>query len=69
MSTLTSGLGRSVAVVAVASSVVRELVRNEPLNVLPPDFVMTLTTPPAKRPYSAVMPEVEIVCLLDRRPR
>ena len=32
--------------------------RNAPENRLPPLLVMTLTTPPQKRPYSAEMPEV-----------
>ena len=35
--------------------------RNEPLNRLPPDLVMTLTTPPLNRPYSAEMPAVATV--------
>ncbi len=36
-------------------------VRNEPLNTLPPDFVMTFTTPPEKRPYSALIAAVDVV--------
>ncbi len=32
--------------------------RIEPVNSLPPVLVMTLTTPPEKRPYSAEIPEV-----------
>src|SRR6266851_4015084 len=37
--------------------------RKLPPNVLPPLFVMTLTTPPEKRPYSAEMPPVRMfVC-------
>ena len=32
--------------------------RNDPWNWLPPLLVITLTTPPPKRPYSAEMPEV-----------
>src|SRR6185436_20637904 len=35
--------------------------RNEPLNLLPPDLVTTLTTPPLKRPNSAEMPAVATV--------
>src|SRR4051812_9630349 len=35
--------------------------RSEPLNSLPPDFVMVLTTPPVKRPYSAETPLVRRV--------
>src|SRR5215471_17968561 len=35
--------------------------RYEPLNVLPPDFVIAFTTPPPKRPYSAEMPLVATV--------
>ena len=31
------------------------------LNRLPPDLVMTLTTPPPKRPYSAEMPALATV--------
>ncbi len=34
--------------------------RNDPLNELPPDFVIMLTTPPWSRPYSAEMLAVEI---------
>src|SRR5471030_1197475 len=37
------------------------VVRKEPLNVLPPDFVTALTTPPVKRPNSAEIEEVEVV--------
>ena len=37
------------------------MVRNEPLNALPPDLVIALTMPPAKRPNSADTPAVEIV--------
>ena len=33
----------------------RRLSRNEPVNSLPPDLVIVLTTPPVKRPYSAEM--------------
>src|SRR3954463_3326502 len=37
--------------------------RKLPPNVLPPLFVITLTTPPEKRPYSAEMPPVStLVC-------
>src|SRR5438067_1011578 len=36
-------------------------VRNDPLKMLPPDLVMTLATPPSKRPYSADTPAVETV--------
>src|SRR3954469_3091292 len=37
--------------------------RKLPLNVLPPLLVITLTTPPEKRPYSAEMPPVRMfVC-------
>ena len=32
--------------------------KNEPRNVLPPDLVMTLITPPVARPYSAGRPPV-----------
>ena len=35
--------------------------RTLPWKSLPPDFVTVLTMPPAKRPYSAEMPEVEVV--------
>ena len=35
--------------------------RNEPLKRLPPDFVITLTTPPPNRPYSAEIPAVAMV--------
>src|SRR6267154_2683315 len=35
--------------------------RNEPLNELPPDFVMTLITPPVNRPNSADTPAVATV--------
>src|SRR5437870_11818413 len=35
--------------------------RNEPLKLLPPDFVMTLMTPPLNRPNSAEMPAVATV--------
>ncbi|MEO8348609.1 MAG: hypothetical protein ABI610_06820 [Acidobacteriota bacterium] len=38
-----------------------KLVRNEPERRLPPDFVIALTTPPVKRPYSADMAPVRIV--------
>ena len=34
--------------------------RKLPENVSPPFFVMALTTPPVKRPYSAEMPDVRI---------
>src|SRR5262249_44153786 len=35
--------------------------RKLPLNLLPPLLVMTLTTPPENRPYSAEMPPTRIV--------
>src|SRR5262249_59282643 len=35
-------------------------VRNAPEKMLPPLRVTTLTTPPPKRPYSALMPDVRI---------
>jgi len=35
--------------------------RKEPLKSLPPDFVIMLTTPPVKWPYSAEMPPVSTV--------
>ena len=35
--------------------------RNEPLNRFVPDFVITFTTPPLKRPYSAEIPDVDTV--------
>ena len=35
--------------------------RTEPLNVLPPDFVIVLMMPPWKRPNSAEMPDVDVV--------
>jgi len=35
--------------------------RNEPLNVLPPDFVTELMTPPVNRPYSAETEAVDVV--------
>src|SRR5262252_8530711 len=35
--------------------------RNDPLNVFPPDFVMTFTTPPVNRPNSAETPAVATV--------
>ena len=35
--------------------------RREPLNVLPPDFVIVLMTPPVNRPYSAETDEVVVV--------
>jgi len=38
--------------------------RREPLNSLPPDFVIVLTTPPVKRPNSAEMPPVRTVVSL-----
>ncbi len=38
-----------------------KLVRNEPCTSLPPDLVSVLTTPPAKRPYSAEIPDVDVV--------
>ncbi len=37
------------------------LTRKEPLKLLPPDFVIALITPPVKRPYSAEMPELDVV--------
>ena len=37
------------------------VVRNEPLNALPPDFVTVFTTPPVKRPNSADTDEVDVV--------
>ncbi len=37
------------------------VVRNEPENVLPPDFVIALTTPPVNRPYSAETVDVVVV--------
>ena len=36
-------------------------VRNDPLNRLPPDFVMALATPPENRPYSADTPALATV--------
>ena len=45
------------------------LARKEPENSLPPDLVTVLTTPPAKRPYSAeallVMVVVSRIGVLD----
>ena len=38
-----------------------KLTRSEPEKSLPPDLVMTFTTPPVKRPYSAEIPDVEAV--------
>src|SRR5258706_14761735 len=35
--------------------------RSEPEKLLPPDFVIVLTTPPWKRPYSAETLDVEVV--------
>jgi hypothetical protein len=35
--------------------------RKLPLKLLPPLFVMMLTTPPVKRPYSAEMPPVRML--------
>ena len=35
--------------------------RSDPLNRFPPDLVMTFTTPPPNRPYSADIPAVAIV--------
>src|ERR1051326_6805700 len=35
--------------------------RRVPVNSLPPDFVIVLTTPPVKRPYSAETPLVRSV--------
>ncbi len=37
------------------------VVRNEPLNALPPDFVTVFTTPPVKRPNSAETVDVDVV--------
>jgi hypothetical protein len=37
------------------------LSRSEPVNWLPPDLVIVLTTPPVKPPYSAEMPAVMTV--------
>ena len=37
------------------------VVRNEPLNVFPPDFVIAFTTPPVKRPTSAEIADVDVV--------
>ena len=37
------------------------VVRNEPENVLPPDFVTVLMTPPWNRPYSAEIPFTFVV--------
>ncbi len=37
------------------------VVRNEPENELPPDFVTVLMTPPWKRPYSAEIPFTFVV--------
>ncbi len=53
---LLNGAGTS----EIQSSLVR-LSRKEPCNSLPPDLVIVLTTPPEKRPYSAEMPETEVV--------
>ena len=36
----------------------RKFTRPLPENLLPPLFVIALTTPPVKRPYSAETPEV-----------
>ena len=36
----------------------RRLTRPLPENLLPPLFVIAFTTPPEKRPYSALIPEV-----------
>ena len=37
------------------------VVRNEPVMVLPPDLVIVLTTPPANRPNSAEMEDVDVL--------
>ncbi len=37
------------------------VVRNDPENELPPDFVIVFTTPPVKRPYSAEIEDEEVV--------
>src|SRR5664279_3805987 len=47
-------------VIAVHASLL-SVVRREPLNALPPDFVIAFTTPPVKRPYSAEMAAVDVV--------
>src|SRR6185436_17065175 len=54
---VTSGSHFSNGVVTLHDGL-EKFVRQLPLNLLPPDFVMAFTTPPVKRPYSAVMPEV-----------
>src|SRR6185436_16989726 len=47
----------------VRQSSLLNVVRNDPLRPLPPDFVIAFTTPPVKRPYSAEMPDVAtVVC-------
>src|ERR1035437_907446 len=38
-----------------------KFVRNEPEKLLPPAFVIVLMTPPANRPYSAEIPDVDVV--------
>src|SRR5688572_3668651 len=38
-----------------------KLSRSDPPNSFPPDFVIVLTTPPVKRPYSAEIPPVRMV--------
>ena len=39
----------------------RGVTRNEPQKSLPPDFVIALTTPPVKRPYSAEIAATDVV--------
>ena len=47
--------------VVLRQSSLSSVTRKEPLKLLPPDFVIALTTPPVKRPNSAEMPEVDVV--------
>ena len=58
--TVLSIFGSPNGVIVLQLSLVN-VVRKEPLNVLPPDLVSVLTTPPPKPPYSEEIPDVEMV--------
>ena len=46
--------------VSVLHDGLEKFMRQSPENVLPPLRVTALTTPPVKRPYSALIPEVSV---------
>src|SRR5262245_24238992 len=56
--TITPGSAHRSSGVVMVQDGLTKFVRQLPLNLLPPDLVMALTTPPVKRPYSAVIPDV-----------